>query len=58
MEDQIRALCQKLIETDENSEEYPTVAAELRAALSKQIGRIREGLKTYPLVKARRATDQ
>ena len=39
-------------------QEYPTVATELRSALSKQIERIREGLKTYPLVKARRASDQ
>ena len=58
MEDHIRALCQKLIETDENGEEYPTIAAELRSALSKQIERIREGLKSYTLVKARLATDK
>ena len=42
----IRALCQKLIETDENSQQHPAVAAELRSALSKQIERIREGRRT------------
>ena len=45
MEDHIRNLCHKLIEADDGSEEFRTLAAELQAALSKQIAQIRQGLK-------------
>lgn len=57
MEDHIRALCQKLIETDDNSEEFRTAAADLRAALSKHVGQIRARLKHYPLVQERRSSE-
>jgi hypothetical protein len=55
MEDHIRNLCQKLIEADEDSEEYKTVASELQLALSKQIGQIRNRLKDYPVAQERRS---
>ena len=56
MEDLIRALCQRLIESDENSDEFRTIAAELQSALSKHIERIRGRLKHYPLAQETRFT--
>lgn len=56
MEDLIRALCQRLIESDDNSEDFRTISAELQAALSEQIGQMRVLLKTYPLAQERRSS--
>lgn len=49
MDDHIRNLCQKLVDSNPDSEEFHAVAAELRAALSKQIERIRARMVDYPL---------
>lgn len=57
MEDYIRTLCQRLIDADENSDEFLTISAELRAALSKQIGQLRARLKNSPLAQERRASE-
>lgn len=57
MEDHIRALCQRLIDADENSDDFLTISAELRAALSKQIEQVRARLKNYPLAQERRASE-
>lgn len=54
MEDHVRNLCQKLIETDESSEEFRAVAAELQAAISRHVGEIRKRLKNYPLAEQER----
>ena len=58
MEDKIRTLCQKVIETDGNSEEIRIAADELRSALSKHIEHMRKSLKNYPLAQERRSRDQ
>ena len=55
MDDHIRNLCQKLVQADETSEEFLSIAAELRASLSDQIKQIRQRLKGYPLAKERRS---
>ena len=57
MEEHIRNLCQKLIEADDGSEEFKTIAAELQAAMSGHIGQMRKRLETYPLAKERRSID-
>jgi hypothetical protein len=57
MEDHIRNLCQRLIEADEDSEDYKTVASELQIALSRHIAEIRMRLKDYPLAPERLCTD-
>jgi hypothetical protein len=57
MEDYIRSLCHKLIEADESSEEFKTIAPELQTALSRQIAEIRTRLKGYPLAPERRCID-
>ena len=49
MEDRIRTLCQRLIDSDENSDDFRATSAELQAALSKHIGQMRSRLKTYAL---------
>ena len=56
MEDLIRALCQRLIESDENSDEFRTISAELQTALTKHIERLRARLKHYPLDQEMRST--
>jgi hypothetical protein len=53
MEDDIRNLCQKLIESDQNSEDFRTISFELQTALSKHINQWRENLKPYPLARER-----
>jgi hypothetical protein len=57
MEDYIRSLCHKLIEADESSEEFKTIAVELQTALSRHITEIRMRLKGYPLAPERRSID-
>ena len=57
MEDCIRNLCQKLIEADDGGEEFKKIAAELQAALPKQIGQMRERIKNFPLAQERRSID-
>jgi len=54
MEDYIADLRQTLIETDGESEEFHTIAAELQSALSKHIEQTRIRLKTFPLAPERR----
>jgi hypothetical protein len=54
MEDKIQALCQKLIEGDEKSEDFQSIGAELRSTLSQRFTQIRHKLKAYPLAKERR----
>lgn len=56
MEDQIRSLCQKAINSDENSEEFRTSILDLRAAISTHIDELRLKLKKYPLAQERRST--
>jgi hypothetical protein len=48
MEDLIRNLCLKLVESNADSEEFHTIAAELRAALSQHIETIRARMVDYP----------
>lgn len=55
MEDHIRDLCQKLVQSDDTSEEFAATAAELRASLAEHIKQIRQRLKGYPLAKERRS---
>lgn len=57
MEDRIRALCQRLIESDENSDDFRSISAELREALSTHIAQVRARLKHYPLAQERRSTE-
>ena len=57
MEDRVRTLCQKLIDADDQSEEFRTIAAELQSALSEQIGRVRDRLTNYSLIRERRGTN-
>ena len=57
MEDYIRSLCHKLIESDESSDEFKTAASELQLALSRKIEQIRARLKAYPPAKERRSID-
>lgn len=57
IDDFIRSLCQKLIEADEESEEYQKIAAELRTALTEQSKRSRKRLMTFPLPKERRTSE-
>lgn len=58
MEDLIRSLCRKLIESDENTEEYQIAAAELRSALKKHINEVRKRLHTYPFPEERRSIER
>jgi hypothetical protein len=53
MEDRIRALCQRLIESDEKSDDFRSISAELRKALSTHIAQVRARLKNYPLAQER-----
>ena len=57
MEDHIRALCQRLIDSDENSDDFLIISAELRAALSQHIEELRARLKNYPLAQERRGIE-
>jgi hypothetical protein len=54
IEDHIRSLCKKLVEAND-SEEFRTLAMELRASLSEHIGRMRHRLGDYPLATERRS---
>ena len=55
LEGQIRELCNKLINAEEGSPEFETVAANLRAALSEHVKRLRSKLRDYPIVAERRS---
>lgn len=57
MEDHIRNLCKRLVESDENSDEFLSISAELQAAISRHIGQMRARLKHYPLAQERRLAD-
>lgn len=57
MEDHIRALCQELVESDENSDDFRAISAELQSALSKHVGQMRARLKNYPLAQERRSPE-
>jgi hypothetical protein len=56
MENKIRMLCQKLIDSDENSDDFRAISTELQFALSKHIEQLRARLKDYPLAKERQTT--
>lgn len=55
MEDHVRHLCQRVIESDENSEVFRTSIVELRTAISTHIEDLRQKLKKYPLAQERRS---
>jgi hypothetical protein len=58
LNDRIRSLCSRLIATDD-AEEFASIAAQLRAALSDQIERLRGQVQKYakrPLTTERRST--
>ena len=52
LEDRIRTLCQKLIESDDA--EFESVAMELRSALKEHIGLIRGRLRVFSILSERR----
>ena len=52
LEDRIRTLCQKLIESDES--EFEGVAVELRSALKEHIDRFRARLRVFSILSERR----
>ena len=55
LEDKIRALCEKLIASNQEGE-FLTISAELQSALSEHVEELRTRLKTYPLNQDRRFT--
>ena len=57
LEDRIRALCGKLIASDDESEEFRAIASELRAALREHTDRLRGQIREYPMTKDRRSGD-
>ena len=59
IEDRIRALCNRLVGSDE-ADEFASIAKQLRAALSDHVERLRGQVQKYPkhpLTKDRRSTN-
>lgn len=56
IEDRIRNLSQKLIQAEENSNEFKTISAELRFAIHTLEWQIRTGLKNFPAELDRRSS--
>jgi len=54
LEDRIRQLCEALIATDDDAEEFPFLAVELKSSLKEHIERIRSQVVAYPPGKDRR----
>jgi len=55
LEDRIRRLCRALIATDDDVDEFPFLAAELKSSLKEHNERIRGQVVAYPPGKDRRA---
>jgi hypothetical protein len=55
LEDKIRHLCEVLIATDYDAEEFPFLARELKLSLKEHIERIRSQVLAYPPAKDRRS---
>ena len=54
LKDRIRQLCEALIATDDDAEEFPFLAVELKSSLKEHIERIRSQVVAYPPGKDRR----
>ena len=58
VEDRIRTLSARLVETEEEGDEFLRLASELRAAITEHIEHIRARLAKYPLGTDRRTHDK
>ena len=57
LEDRIRGLCQALINSDNDGEEFHSLSVELRNELSAHIGRLRQRAAAYPIATERRSSE-
>lgn len=54
LEDYIRSLCRKMLDSDGESEDFRIAADQLRSALLIHIEKMREKFKNYPLIEHER----